>query len=271
MVAQLVEDLLHLERRQDRLDQDRRPDRPARDPERVLREGEDVVPEPRLQVVLQLRQVEVRPRAPRQQLARVVEEVQSEVEEARRDRLAVHLHVLLRQVPPARPHDQRRDLVGESVLLPLRTRVLQRATHRILEVRLPLDHVAPRRRERVLEIRHEDPRPRIQRVDHHLALDRARDLHPPVLQVRRRRRHRPLRAPHLLRLRQEARTFTRVQRRLPRRPPLQQLPPPRAEPPLQRDDERQRIGCQHPPRRLAPFRRQPHAFHRDLGHGLSLR
>ena len=37
MVAQLVEDLVHLERGEDRLDQDGRADRPAVDAERVLR------------------------------------------------------------------------------------------------------------------------------------------------------------------------------------------------------------------------------------------
>ena len=68
MLAQLVEDLVHLERREDRLDQHRRPDRAARQPERVLGEREDVVPEPRLEVALHLRQVEVRPGAALEQL-----------------------------------------------------------------------------------------------------------------------------------------------------------------------------------------------------------
>ncbi len=50
MLAQLVQDLVHLERGEDRLDQDGRPDRAARDPERRLGVDEDVVPEPRLVV-----------------------------------------------------------------------------------------------------------------------------------------------------------------------------------------------------------------------------
>ncbi len=69
VVAQFVEDLLHLERRRDRLDEHRRADRAVRDAERVLGEGEDVVPQPRLEVVLELRQVEVRPGAARDELA----------------------------------------------------------------------------------------------------------------------------------------------------------------------------------------------------------
>ena len=64
VLAQLVQDLVHLERGEDRLDQDRRPDRAARDPERLLAVDEDVVPEPRLVVRLELGQVEVRPAAP---------------------------------------------------------------------------------------------------------------------------------------------------------------------------------------------------------------
>ena len=62
VLAELVEDLVHLERREDRLDEDGRLDRPARDPDPVLREAEDVVPEPRLEVALELREVEVRAR-----------------------------------------------------------------------------------------------------------------------------------------------------------------------------------------------------------------
>ena len=61
VVPQLVEDLVHLERRQDRLDQHGGPDGSARDAERVLGGVEDVVPEPGLEVALQLGQVEVRP------------------------------------------------------------------------------------------------------------------------------------------------------------------------------------------------------------------
>ena len=59
VLPQLVEDLLHLERRRDRLDQHRGPDRAARDAERVLGQVERVVPQPRLEVALVLGQVEV--------------------------------------------------------------------------------------------------------------------------------------------------------------------------------------------------------------------
>ncbi len=54
VIAQLVQDLVHLERRGDRLDQHRRPHRAVRDAEPLLGEGEDVVPQPRLEVALGL-------------------------------------------------------------------------------------------------------------------------------------------------------------------------------------------------------------------------
>ena len=60
MIAQLEEDLVHLERGGQRLDQDRHLDRAGRDRRARLRVEEDLVPEPRLEVALHLRQVEVR-------------------------------------------------------------------------------------------------------------------------------------------------------------------------------------------------------------------
>ena len=130
VLAQLVEDLLHLERGQDRLDQDGRADRPPRNPERVLRVQEDVVPEPRLEMALQLRQVEVRPAAACDRPPGRVEHVQAEVEQASRHRLAVDEQVPLGQVPAARPHEQRRHLVVQAVALLARCRARSSARSR---------------------------------------------------------------------------------------------------------------------------------------------
>ncbi len=82
VLAQLVEDLVHLERGEDRLDEHGGPDRAAGDAERVLRGDEDVVPEPGLEVALELGQVEVGAGAAVRGRAGVVEEDQPEVEEA---------------------------------------------------------------------------------------------------------------------------------------------------------------------------------------------
>src|SRR5262249_12048722 len=102
VVAELIEELVHLERRQDRLDQDRHPNRARRDAKLAFGERKDVVPETRLAVRLELRDVKVRTRAAGNLLARVMVEEHPEVEQARRHRLAVNAHVALEQVPATR-------------------------------------------------------------------------------------------------------------------------------------------------------------------------
>src|SRR5690606_20124329 len=108
VVTEGIEDLLHLERRQDRLDQDRRANAPLGDSQRVLREDEHVVPQRSLLAALQLREIDVRPRTTLQECTRVVVEEETEVEERRRDRRPVDPNVALLQVPPPWPDDQRR-------------------------------------------------------------------------------------------------------------------------------------------------------------------
>jgi len=58
----------------------------------------------------------------------------------------------------------------------------------VVDVALTVDDVLPGRRVGVLEVRHEDLCAGVQRVDHHLAVDRAGDLRPAVGQVGGRRR-----------------------------------------------------------------------------------
>ena len=82
MVAQLVQDLVHLERGENRLDQYGGADGAARDAHLVLREVEHVVPQSRLEVALQLREIEVRAAALAEQTLCVVEEIEAEVEQA---------------------------------------------------------------------------------------------------------------------------------------------------------------------------------------------
>src|SRR2546426_4494243 len=165
MVAQLVQDLFHLEGRKDRFDKDGGANRPSRDSELVLREVENVVPEPRLEMAFELREVEVRAAALLQETLDVVKEVEAEVEEAAGDRLAVDLDVSLVEVPSTWPHQERRHLVVQPVFLALRTPEIDSALDGVDQVHLALDQVRPGRRVRVLEVRHEDTRPRVQRVD----------------------------------------------------------------------------------------------------------
>src|SRR5439155_16677121 len=81
--------------------------------------GEDVVPQPGLEVALHLRQVEVRATALVQQGFRVVEEVQSKVDERADRGFAVHAEVSFGEVPAAGAHDDDRvpDAGVERVLL----------------------------------------------------------------------------------------------------------------------------------------------------------
>src|SRR5205823_14522889 len=130
-----------------------------RDSQLVLCSVEDRVPESRLAMRLELRQVEVRPGARRAQSLVVPKEIEPEVEERAADRLAVDLDVALDEVPAARTDEQGRNLVVQHVDLLARVET-DRPLDRIREVALSLDHVLPRRRVRVLEVGHEDARAR---------------------------------------------------------------------------------------------------------------
>ncbi len=122
VVTQLVQDLVHLERGRQGLDQHGGPDRSAVEPQCLLRDHEGVVPQPRLQVRLQLGQVEEGARAALQQRLGVVVHVQREVEQAARHGLAVDGRVALDEVPASRAHQQRGALVLEPVLRGRRAR-----------------------------------------------------------------------------------------------------------------------------------------------------
>jgi hypothetical protein len=171
-----------------------------------------------------------------------VEEVEAEVEQARRQRVPIDLDVLLRQVPAPGPYQQRGHLVLQTVLLPLVRRQLDGAPHRILTVALAGDHVLPRGRQRILEIRHEHVRARVERVDHHLPLHGPRDLHDPLAQVRRRVGHAPVPRPHLPRLVQEIGHLAALDPLGTGLPLEEQLPTPRLEPIVEIAQEAQRFG-----------------------------
>ena len=114
VLAQLVEDLLHLERRGDRLDQDGGADRAPRDAEQILGEDEHVVPQPGLVGVLQLGEVEVRAVSGVDLPLCAVEEVQAEVDERGGHGAPVDEEVLFGEVPAARAHDDGRELARRA-------------------------------------------------------------------------------------------------------------------------------------------------------------
>ena len=123
-LAQLVEDLVHLEHRGQRLDQDRDLDRAAVEAELLLDDPQRVVPQPRLEVGLELGHVQVGAAALLGQRLVVVGHVQRDVEQPAGHRPAVDLHVALGQVPAAGADQQRGHLLvrGGTACRPRRAR-----------------------------------------------------------------------------------------------------------------------------------------------------
>src|SRR6267378_5038576 len=183
MVSQLIQDLLHLEGRGDRLDEHGGLHRAHRNPDCLLSEPEHVVPETGLQMAFHLGQIEVRTGPTRSKLLRIVEEIESEVQEASRNRRAVDEYMLLREVPTSGANQERRDLPVQAVDFSFGTLELQGPPHRIEEIQLPLDEVAPGRRVCVFEVRHEHPGARVQGIDHHLPIGRPGDFDSAIEQV----------------------------------------------------------------------------------------
>ncbi len=185
MLAELEEDLVHLEGRGQRLDQNGGPHASGRNAELRLGEEEDFIPEARLEIVFDLGQVKVGARPAPKELVRVVVEVQPEIEEARGDRGPLDLQVSLLEVPTSRSHYEGGgggpDPVGPTV----RGRILDRSADGIDQILLSPEGPAPGGRMGVLEIRHEHAGARIQPVDHHLPIHGSGDLDPAVEEIGR--------------------------------------------------------------------------------------
>jgi hypothetical protein len=96
----------------------------------------------------------------------------------------------------------------------------------------------------VLEVGHEHAGPGVQRVDDHLAVDGAGDLHAAVLQVRRQRRHGPVGLANRQRLLEKIGLLARVEARLPGHARGHELGQARPQLAGQRRDELQRAGGQ---------------------------
>src|SRR5688572_1512433 len=108
VIPELPEDLVHLEGRENGFDQCRSLDRLRRKAEYLFGVAEHVRPEAGLQVTLGFRKVEVRAASALLESGVVVKQVETEVDESAGHGSTVDLQVLLRQVPAARPDDQRR-------------------------------------------------------------------------------------------------------------------------------------------------------------------
>ena len=215
---------------------------PTRQPQLALGHHEDVVPEPGLEVALELGQVEVRAGSLGHQGPGVVEQVEAEVEERAGDRLAVHRDMGLAQVPAAGPDQERGGVLVQAVLLALGTRVTDHSADGVADVDLSLEGGVPGRGVGVLEVGHEHPRPGVERIDHHLAIDGPGDLDPAVEQVGRDGSNLPVPLADAPGLGQEVRLPAAVEPGLDLRPAGQELPSPAIEGPLELGQERQGIG-----------------------------
>ena len=151
--------------------------------QRVLREVEDIVPQPGFEMAFQLGQVEIRPTALPHKRLGVVEEVQTEIEERPRDLGSVNQKMLFVQVPTARADQQRRDLLVQAVALAFRAVEGDGAADGIAQIDLAVEVVGPGGRVGILEIGHEDAGAGVERVDDHLAVHGAGDLDAAVQEV----------------------------------------------------------------------------------------
>ncbi len=186
VLAELIEELVHLEGGGERFDEGRRADRAPQDPERVLGIQKHRVPQARLFAALHLGQIKIRCRALLDEPLGVVEEIQAEIEQARRDRLVVQDHVLFLHVPAARPDDEGREpAVVQAVGLAVRSGVLDGTGDGIPQIDLAIHHLLPGGAGRVLEVGHEGVGAGVEGVDDHLAVHGARDLDAAVDEVRR--------------------------------------------------------------------------------------
>ncbi len=219
---------------------------PLGDAEPVGGELEGVVPEPRLQVALQLGEVQVDALAPFQQPPGPVGHEQPEVDQAARGRPAVDLDVLLGQVPAPGPRHQGGHLVVQAVAAAVRALEADRALDGVDQVPLAAEHVLPGRGVGVLEVGHEHPGPGVEGVDQHLAVGRPGDLDPPVGQPLD-RRDPPVPLPHRRRPGKEVGQLPGVERRLALAPPGQQLLPGRPQLPLQLGHQPERVVAQDVP------------------------
>src|SRR5579864_8277266 len=123
MLTQLPQDLVHLERRKNRLDQYRRPYGSAPYAQLFLRHHENIVPEPRFQVAFEFWQIEAGTVELVHHRLRIVKPEKPEIEERRRNGLSVHREMLLVQMPPTRTYHQHCRCIAQLVALAFRTGV----------------------------------------------------------------------------------------------------------------------------------------------------
>src|SRR5690349_16849705 len=83
--------------------------------------------------------------------ASVVKEIQREIEETRRSRLAIHFNMFFRQMPTTRSHQESCDVFIELIILSLRTRKFNRSANGVADIDLAIESCLPGWRMSVLK------------------------------------------------------------------------------------------------------------------------
>ena len=144
MLPQFVQNLLGLERPQNRLDQHGGLDAATRYPQLVLGKHKDVIPQPRLQVAFQFGQIKIGTGPAVHQGPRVMEKVQAEIKQTSGQRPPIHPDMLFHQMPTPRPHHQRGNLFSQRIFLAFRTGEIDRPVDGVPQVGLPQQNIGPR-------------------------------------------------------------------------------------------------------------------------------
>ena len=244
--AQGVQDLIHLEHRGQGFDQHRHLHRTDRQAQTHFKKCQHLVPQRGFFHRLQLGQVKVGAAIASVQRLGVMQGKQGQIEQAGAEAFAIDGEVLFRQMPAAWSHHQHGVGVGaQGVVLAVVGGEGNVAGYGVAQVDLAFDEVGPGRTGGVLEIGHEHFGAGIERIDDHLAIDRAGDFHAPILQCRRDRRHAPVRFTNGTGVGAEVRQFPRVEHRLPGFTRLQQGLAPRLKAPMQFSQQRDRHRRQY--------------------------
>ena len=185
MVAQRMQDLIHLEHRWQRLNQQRGLDGAARQVKAIFRKAKDIVPPCRLLPGLGFWQIEVGTAPLRQQRLVVMKKIERKIEQTAGDGLITPGDVLFRQVQAAHTAYQHSGIGLQLVDFAGLVGVADGPVHGITQVNLAINDFTPVRRQRILKVRHKDFDVGIHRVNDHFAFNGTGDFNTAILQIRR--------------------------------------------------------------------------------------
>lgn len=129
-------------------------------------------------------QVEVGTAAAVEQLARVVKEVEAEVEDGAGDGFAIDEHVSLLKMPAARADKERSGMVNEFVVLAgSGIGVSDLAADCVTQIDVAVEKVVPEGAARIFKVCHEDFGAGVEGVDDHFAINGAGDFDAAIVDV----------------------------------------------------------------------------------------